>query len=1004
MNFGRSKAFAFACLASIGLLRSENFTNLSGVIVDASASSVPGALVTVTNEDTGFRRVTLSESDGCYVVSSLEPGSYKITVRKSGFRTVIRFGVKLTADQPARVDFRLAVGSILESITVEGTAPLLDSEDASVGTVIGHDEEEHLPLSGRGASGLLELAPGVVITPATHGEAGQFTVNGQRPNTNYFTVDGASANNGVSGGGLPAQSTGGTLPNLTAFGSLDSLVSLDALQEMRIQTSSSVPEFGRLPGAQVSLTSRSGSNQFHGSMQYGFRDQDLDANNWFANESGEGRATLHLNDISAGLGGPVWRNHTFFFVSYEALRLLQPFVWLEPVPSLATRQSTAVYGQPILNLFPQPTGPDFGDGLALWSGQVSRPSRLDEGAVRLDQALGSRLTLFTRYSESPSSTQFGTNSVNALSLGARSITLGLNLRARADLIFDLRLNYSKSTASSVWQQSPPLAPCALDNLLDHTFSETNTCDYLIRLTLAGAGEVVEGPEGNRGQTQYQAAQTGNWNVRSHAIQFGVDYRRLSAVRQDAATLFSLLADNVSDLTNTNDLWKAESPPQDLTARVQETSLFAADTWQVMPRLTATYGVRWELSPGPTPGTPANYFNPSTGVLEQAQQPLWHSSYGNIGPRFGIAYQLTKQGSTVIRGGGGFYYDSSLSLATDLVNDGPLSVSMYGTSQNAPLYSTLLEFGFLPNLRLPLVRQWNVSVEHAFGDHDVLSVSYVGSSGRDLVRREVGGTGSTDSTLLALATNDGSSIYHSLQVQYRHRLAHGFQALASYAWSHSIDNSSSDSALFWAGDSLTPRDDRASSDFDVRQIVTAGFSYDFSSLSRSRWIRGWTLDGMFRARTGFPVNLLDVEQYMGLPFADVFRPNYVGGQPLWVYSASLPGGRALNPAAFVAAPADVQGNLGRNAITGFGMNQLDLSLRREWVFREHRALQVRVEAFNALNHANFADPIPYLSSPLFGQSSSMLNMMLGTGSPGSGLAPIFQSGGPRSLQVMLQFRF
>jgi hypothetical protein len=321
-----------------------------------------------------------------------------------------------------------------------------------------------------------------------------------------------------------------------------------------------------------------------------------------------------------------------------------------------------------------------------------------------------------------------------------------------------------------------------------------------------------------------------------------------------------------------------------------------------------------------------------------------------------------------------------------------------------LYSTLLEFGFLPNLRLPLVRQWNVSVEHAFGDHDVLSVSYVGSSGRDLVRREVGGTGSTDSTLLALATNDGSSIYHSLQVQYRHRLAHGFQALASYAWSHSIDNSSSDSALFWAGDSLTPRDDRASSDFDVRQIVTAGFSYDFSSLSRSRWIRGWTLDGMFRARTGFPVNLLDVEQYMGLPFADVFRPNYVGGQPLWVYSASLPGGRALNPAAFVAAPADVQGNLGRNAITGFGMNQLDLSLRREWVFREHRALQVRVEAFNALNHANFADPIPYLSSPLFGQSSSMLNMMLGTGSPGSGLAPIFQSGGPRSLQVMLQFRF
>jgi hypothetical protein len=145
MKSGRAMAFVFACLANIAPLRSESFTSLAGVILDASASSVPGALITVVNEDSGFRRATLSETDGGYVVSSLEPGSYKITVRKAGFRTVIRFGVKLNGGQPARVDFRLAVGSILESITVQGSAPLLDSEDASVGTLVGHDEEEHLP-------------------------------------------------------------------------------------------------------------------------------------------------------------------------------------------------------------------------------------------------------------------------------------------------------------------------------------------------------------------------------------------------------------------------------------------------------------------------------------------------------------------------------------------------------------------------------------------------------------------------------------------------------------------------------------------------------------------------------------------------------------------------------------------------------------------------------------------------------------------------------------------
>jgi hypothetical protein len=675
--------------------------------------------------------------------------------------------------------------------------------------------------------------------------------------------------------------------------------------------------------------------------------------------------------------------------------LLQPFVWVEPVPSVAARQTAPVWAQPVLDLFPQPNGAAYADGLAKWSGEVSRPSQLDAGSVRLDQAIGSRVTLFTRYSESPSSTEFGTNSVNALDLGARSVTAGLTLRARPDLVFDVRFNYSDSNASSLWQQNPPLAACALGSVVDHLFPEQTTCNYLLRLTLAGAGEVVAGPEGTRSQSQIQAAQTGNWNVRSHSLQFGIDYRRLSAVRRDGATLFSLLASNVSDLTNTANLWLDSSTPQFLTAKEEEVALFAADTWQIGSRLTATYGVRWELSPAPTPGaTSATYFDAATGSLVPLQQALWHSHYGNIAPRIGIAYRLNKRGDTVVRAGGGFYYDSSLSLATDLVNDGPLNVSMYRSGRNAP-FPALLEFGFLPNLRLPLVKQWNLSVEHAFDDHDVLSLGYVGSFGQSLIRREVGGEGSTATEILVLATNDGSSIYHSLQAQYRRRLSRGWQAIASYAWSHSIDNSSSDGGLYWAGSGLSPNNDRASSDFDVRHVATIGFSY--------QW-KGWTLDGLLRARTGFPINVLDEEQYMGISFENVFRPNYVGGQPLWTADPNLPGGRALNPAAFVAAPLNVQGNFGRNGITGFGMNQLDLSVRHEWVFTEHRAIQVRVEAFNALNHANFADPIPYLSSPLFGQSSSMLNMMLGTGSPGSGLAPIFQSGGARSLQMMLQFRF
>src|SRR5205823_2157508 len=228
----------------------------------------------------------------------------------------------------------------------------LGGDDVSVGIVAGRAEIERLPLNGRGLLSLLELAPGVVVTPATRGEAGQFTVSGQRPNANYFIVDGISANSGVSGGGLAAQPTGAALPGMTAFGSLDSLVSRDALQEARVQTSTTVPEFGRLPGAQMSLSSRSGSNELHGSLFYAFRNEILDANDWFANAHADPRAALKLHDIAATLGGPLRRNHTFFFLSYEGMRLSQPFIWRQPVPSAAARENAPDWVQPALNLFP----------------------------------------------------------------------------------------------------------------------------------------------------------------------------------------------------------------------------------------------------------------------------------------------------------------------------------------------------------------------------------------------------------------------------------------------------------------------------------------------------------------------------------------------------------------------------------------------------------------------------------------------------------------------------
>jgi len=1001
--------------AAVAPLSAQQWCSLSGLILDASAGTVPDAMVSVINEDTGFRRLIQSRTDGVYAVASLQPGTYKVVVRKDGFHTVVRFGVRLDASQSARLDFQLAVGSVQETITVEGGVRWLDRGDGSVGMVINGDEAEHLPLNGHGLLSLIELAPGAVATPATRGESGQFTVDGQRPNTNYFTVDGVSANTGVSGGGLPAQSTGGALPGMSAFGSLHNLISLEELQEMRVQVSTTVPQFGRLPGAQVSLSSRSGANEFHGSLFDSLRPRLLDATDWFASGLTEQSSTLPFNDFAASLGGPIRRNRTFFFVSYEDLRLRQGFAWRDVVPSLSARGGLPAWAESVLNLYPAPNGPELGNGLAEWTAWSDSPSHLDVGSLRIDQAITSHLTVFGRYNVSPSSNEFGSAQISSLDLHSQSLTLGVDWLAGPGTVLDLRANASYASLSSAWTQlDPPAAACALEPVTSYFLGAAGACDSLVRFSIGGVSQVIYGSEGEQRQSQLQIVQTANLNRGLHSIQAGSDYLQLEPERRNAVASLSILADSVASAGNSSNLWIARSGPQDDGAKVKEASVFVQDTWRVTPRLTALYGLRWEFSPALLSSPTTNFLDPQTGVIGPARQLIWQTTYKDFAPRLGLAYRLDSRGRTVARAGAGIYYDSSLSIATDLINGGPLTLSQYESGRIAP-FDSQLTFGFTPNLRLPLVKQWSATVEHAFGDYDTVSVGYVGTAGRQLIRREMGGLGSSPDIWVALTTNDGSSDYNALNVQYRKRLAAGVQALVTYTWSHSLDDGSSDSGLYWAGSGqyywsssrLALSSERGPSDFDIRHAIRAAFTY---TLPRSftgplsRFTNGWAVDGIFQARTGFPIDVLDTGQFMGLTLANAFRPDIVSGQPIWISDPSAPGGRRLNPAAFSAAPEFVQGNLGRNAITGFGMAQVDLALRRELPVREGRSVELRLEAFNALNHANFADPVSFLASPLFGYSPSMLNVMMGSGSPGSGLAPMFQAGGVRSVEASVRFRF
>jgi hypothetical protein len=282
--------------------------------------------------------------------------------------------------------------------------------------------------------------------------------------------------------------------------------------------------------------------------------------------------------------------------------------------------------------------------------------------------------------------------------------------------------------------------------------------------------------------------------------------------------------------------------------------------------------------------------------------------------------------------------------------------------------------------------------------DVATISYVGSAGHNLLRREAYLQPDALLSETILATNHGSSDYHALQAQYRRRLARGLRGIATYTWSHSIDNGSWDSSLMLVYPG-TAAPDRGSSNFDVRHSATLAMAYELPQL-----LRGWSVDGILRARTGFPIDILSVENTFGLAFDNAVRPNLAPGAPVWLNDSAEPGGRRLNRNAFSLPNSGMQGSLGRNAIAGFGMYQIDLALRKQFALMGDRSLQFRVETFNVMNHVNFADQVRYLSSGIFGESVSLLSRMLGTGTPHSGLTPAFQAGGPRSVQLSLQLRF
>jgi hypothetical protein len=1049
-------------LAARSAVAQTGNATVTGRITDPSKAVIVGAHIAAINAGTNVRYEGITNGTGSYVVTGIPPGSYRIEVEKAGFKTVIEPSVTFHTQDTLEINFEMAIGSMSESVTVNAEAA---NESPAVSMTVTHEFVENVPLNGRSFQDLIQLAPGTV----TNG-SGYYSIDGQRQDGNNFTVDGVSANLGgiLNTAGQDGGISGST-PSQTALGTTQSLVSVDALQEFKIQTSGYTAEYGRSPGGQVSFTTRSGTNDIHGTLFEYLRNTAFDAKSYAEDYYGEPKAAEHQNDFGGTVGGPVvipklynGRDKTFFFISYEALRLITPAFDTAYVPTQAFRSQASPSVQPYINSvpLPNPNSPGNQDGCtildpttgvptacdALYTRSYSNPSSIDSVSVRLDQSIGQRFHAFLRYADTPSFATSGfLDQLNKNKVNTHLWTAGVTASISNTLLNELRFNYSRdgegifTTQIAVGGSTPVARDLLIPAMYDGPYAagtfyaDVPGSSLAVNVQFAGIGTV---------QHQYQIVDGLTWTRGRHTLKFGVDWRRLqptvSPNTYESQMVLQSLSAVQQGYASSLDI-QANAPG---TPVFDNLSLYAEDHWKMSPRLTIDYGVRWEFNPPPGPANgyyPATLTsaNLATAMIAPAGTNPYPANYDHFAPRFGFAWNAipSAQHALTVRGGLGIFYDTSQqTIGASYFNSypffavGPTFTNvpfplsgpvLAPPSFNIPLTAPYPYFPELtsPSLTLPYTEQWNLTVDEALNSRNTLSVSYVGNEGKKLLFTGQYQSGSgipinpDFSNGFNYTYNGSSSNYNALQVQDRGTITNGLDFVGSFTWAHALDNASSN----YGGSFPAPL--YGNSDNDLREVLNLALNYQVPTAGTDRWMRaltgGWVVANRFSAQSGYPLNIYQ-DRFVPLPNGGFqnYVPDLVPGVPIYLHGRAadvngepVPGSWRLNPAAFQLVPTDPttflpirQGNLGRNYVRGPGFYALNTAVQRSFPIYERLNLIFRVEAFNILNHPNLDFPDTGLSDSTFGQLAAYGVRTIGVANQ------LYAMGTARSLQLSLKLEF